>query len=363
MAQAIAYMNGFETGDGSQLVAIGTGGSVQTATVRTGAYAFKAGTGNSQLGVALASTQTVVRFYFRLPTLPGAATSFLVERVTGSATNRLRLRFNATNKLEVSDAAATLGLTTTAGTATINVNTWYRIELFLDLAAGGVVKVLVDGATDINVTHTNNVSATTTQSFLMSGVASPNEYIFDDIRIDTGGVAAVGAGQHIARQGLTGTPTYDAWTENGAATAALCWSDTPFATGTNATSSTSGDAQTMLVAQFTQRQTGHGLEVIGSTDTINGCKVGLIAKDAVGAVTPSIRRRLSGANTDTAFTVTTLDAFYEDAIWTTSAINLDSLEAGIVHAADTNLETVEDVWVMVDYTPATADTLAAQIVM
>src|SRR5436190_8788376 len=232
MAQTVAFISGFETGDASELLNFGAGASVQGTIVRTGGYALKQELTASRPNVTLAAIQSVFRFYLRVPALPSALVTIATE-VSSLPGNRLRLRTSATNKLVVTDVSgATLGLTTTTGTFTLGIDTWYRIEIFLDLAAGGVVKVLVDGVTDINTTHTNDVSATTTKTYDLTGAATPNEYFYDDIRIDKGGVTAIGAGQCIARQGLAGTPTYDAWTKTGAATADACWSDTPFTTGT-----------------------------------------------------------------------------------------------------------------------------------
>lgn len=262
------------------------------------------------------------------------------------------LRFNASNKLEVFDGGATLGLTTTAGTASFNTGQWYRIELALDLAASGVVKIWVDGVLDINATHTNDVSASLTGNYQVRGAANPNEYFWDDIRIDTASLTPPGAGQIIARQGVAGTPTYDTWTKTGLATAALCWSETPFSATNNCNSSTSAAKQTMNVAPFSSTQSGHGTQVVGSGDTINAVKVAMIAKTASGDATGQILRRVNGTDTGTTFTDTASDAYYEQAIFTTTPANLDLMEAGCIHGNNTRLTNVEDVWVIVDYTPS-----------
>lgn len=222
-------------------------------------------------------------------------------------------------------------------------------------AAGGAIKVWVDGTLDINITHTTDVTATPIDNFTLNGAATPNEYFFDDIRIDTGTLTPPGAGQIIARQGLTGAPTNNAWTKTGAATSALCWSDTPFSTATNCNSATSAAAQTMLVEKFSITQTGHGTQVVGAGDTVNAAKTAVIAKEAT-AGGGSIRRRVNGTDTDTAKSPATTDAYLDDGIWTTTVANLDLLEAGYVKSADANLTTVEDVWVIVDYTPAAVAT-------
>ena len=351
MAQSVFFFSGLETGDGGEFLSLGTGASVQTGTVRTGGYALKnADTQASQLFNTLAATQTVLRFYLQVPAIPGSAT--LVAYENGGTAARLFINLNTTATLQVGDFGSSLGLVTINGTAVLSTGVWYRIELAYDLAAGGVVKVWVDGVLDINTTHSSNVSATTTKEYDLSGGTSPNEYFFDDIRVDQGGLTPVGAGQTIARQGKTGTPTYDTWTKNGAATAALCWSNTPFSAGTNCTKATSG-AQTMLVGAFSASGSGtEGAQTIGASDTINACKTAIVGKTALASA-GTIRRRIGGVDTDTAISLTTSDKYFDDGIWTTTTANLDTAEIGAV-AGTVNLDTVEDCWLIVDYTPGSA---------
>lgn len=346
----VVYINGFETGDLSQLDTVGAGAAIETTNVRTGGYSFKYGTATCKFVVAgIATTQSAVRLCIKTSAAPSATQGLLVENP--NTTTRLRLTLNLTTGfLGVTDAGVTLGLVTTAGSINVCDGSFHVIDLTYDLAAGGVVKVWVDNTLDINVTHTSDVSATTTTSWGCNGFATAVIYM-DDLRIDKGTLTQIGAGQIIARQGLAGTPTYDAWTKNGAATAALCWSDTPFGTGTNCTSSTSAAAQTMLIAPFSAAQAGHGTQVVNAQDTVNAAKTALIIKRATSG-NPKIRRRVNGSDTDTAIVATAADKYFDDGIWTTTVANLDLLEAGVVKAADANLTTVEDVWVMVDYTKA-----------
>jgi hypothetical protein len=352
MVQAVAFICGFETGDGSEIQTLGSTSAIQSSTVRTGNYADQVAAIGSQLtgNAFLAATQSVIRGYLQVPALPGAPTSLITESTAG--TNRLRLRFNASNNLQITDLGVTLGLTTTAGTATFNTGQWYRIEMALDLAASGVVKVWVDGTLDISVTHTNDVSASLTGAYTIHGAASPNQYFWDDMRIDKGGVAAIGAGQCIARQGKAGAPAFDTWTKTGLATAALCWSETPFSATNNCNSAVSAAKQTMLVEKFSITQSGHGSQVVGSSDTVNACKTAFIMNTVSGDATGAIIRIINGAETDTIVTDTASDKYLDDGIWTTTAANLDLLEAGVKHGNNTRLTTVEDGWVIVDYTPS-----------
>lgn len=359
MAQAIVYTNGFETGDGGQLVSLV--GSIQTGTVRTGGYALKADNGGpNQLNSGMAATQSVTCAYLRVPRIPatsGNVIDFLYEEGV-TPTQRATLRFQETGGLRLIDPSGTLGLTATLGTAVLAINTWYRIEMAIDLAAGGAIKVWVDGVLDINVTHTANVSGTPTDNICLLGDTSGNEYVFDDVVIATGGLTPIGAQQIIARQGVAGTPTYNAWTKTGAATAALCWSTTPFATAANCNSSTSGAAQTMNIGAFSAAgSASEGAQTVGASDTVNACTTVVVAKRATSG-SPKIRRRVNGTDTDTTKVMTTADVLYTDGIWTTTVANLDLLEAGGVKAADGNLTTFEDVWVMCCYTPVAATNYA-----
>lgn len=348
MAQAVVYFNGFETGDASELSLIGGSTTIQSTVVRSGAWAAKdaANTGLRPILTGVSATQWVCRYYYQVESLPGSTANILKEN--RASTDRLFLNLKANGNLEVQDAGSTLGLTTTAGTVVFSTGVFHTICVALDLAAGGIVKVWVDGVLDISTTHTSDVSATPFSSMSLLGATSINSY-FDDIRIDTGGVAQIIDGRCIARQGKTATPTYNAWTKNGAATAALCWSDTPFATATNCSNAVSAAAQTMAISAFSAIQTGHGAETIGVLDIVNACKAALIGKAALSS-TGNIRRRVNGTDTDTAISWGTADGYFDSGVWTTTTANLDLLEAGAVHALDVNVETVEDVWVMVDFT-------------
>lgn len=350
MAQVVAYFSGAESGDTSELSTTGAGSSAQTSTVKTGAYAFKVAGTACVLKSGLSVTQSVIRAYIQ-PT--SAAADVFIE---GTPTNRAILTVTAALKLQLHDGGSTLGLASTTGTTVLTAGVWYLIEMALDLAAGGVVKAWINGNLELNLTHTNDVSATPTERYKITGAANPNEYFFDDIRFDTGGVTEIGRGQCIARQGTTGSPTNDAWTKNGAATAALCWSNTPFSTSTNCSTATASAAQTMFIAGFNATQSGHGSEVLGSTDTINATKIGLVGKtsNATTDGADSIRRRVGGVNTDQAITAFTTSDAYREILATLTYANLTNgtTEIGVVKTATgSRTHTVEDMWIMIDYTP------------
>jgi hypothetical protein len=344
---AISFLCGFETGDASEIGTLGALSSIQSAVVRTGGYALKQAGAFSQINkVALSANQIAYRGYLQVPVMPGAATNLI--QINSATNKRITVGFTAANVLQAVENDAAYGLTTIAGTATFIAGQQYRIEIALDQAAGGILRVWVDGVLDIDTTHTLDVTATPVTRISVIGRASPNEYFYDDFRIDTGTLTPPGPGRIIARQGIAGTPTYDAFTKNGGATSVLCWSDTPFSAATNCTGAVLGAKQTMLIAPFSLPQAGHGVEMVGAGDTINACWVGLIANTVSGDATGMILRRVNGTDGSNTFTQTAADVYYAGTPFTTTPANLDLLEAGIIHGNNTRATTVEDVWVMVE---------------
>lgn len=356
----IAYFIGFETGDASELNTLGSGASIQSTTVHSGAYAIDNGSSRSNLILGLSATTSVIRDYFNTDTIPGADTNVLAELATTS-TNRLLVIMDSTGALGVVDAASTLGLTRTIGSVILSANQWYRVEVALDLAAGGIVKVWVDGTLSVNTTHSNNVSGTTTDGWAVYG--GTGVWAHDDIRIDTGTLTPPGAGRCIARQPITGgTPSGgDAWTKSSGTDAGALWDNTPFDTTDFCSTATASAAQCAVLASFGSTQTGHGSEVLGSSDTINASKIGLVGKtsNAASDGADSIRRRVGGANTDTAITAYTTSNAYR-AIAPITGITYANLTDGTTElgtvktGTGSRTHTVEDVWWFIDYTPAVA---------
>jgi len=349
---AVAYICGFETGDGSEVNTLT--GTIQSTIVSSGNYALKIASnqGRTTFVKGLAATQSSTRIRFFFDALPTNDVAFFSEAPT-SGSSRLQAVLRTTGVLNISDAGGTIGMSTQIPSNILNPNQWYTINYVFDLAAGGVVQFYLDGVNIVNTTHSNDVTGSPTDQWRAANfVVSNSNLYYDDVRIDTGTTTFVASGKILARQGRIGTPTYDAWTKSTGTTAYTLWSDTPFVATSNCTSSTSGSSQSMVINPFSIIQTGHGTEVIRNIDTINACKTAVIIKRATSG-NPSILRRINGTTTNTAITATTSDAYFDDGIWTTASSNLDLLEAGVTKAADGNLTTVEDVWVIVDYSPAT----------
>lgn len=345
----VTYVNGFETGDASEINALGAGATVQTSTVHAGGYALKQAATFSQL-LSGGSTTPGTGFYFRFPALPGADTLFLFAHVGGPTGDVSILTLQTDGKVVLAGG----GTSTTA----LNINTWYLIQFAMDGAAGGVRKLWIDGGLEVNTT---SAGTSALSNFSVKGPASPNEFFFDDfIVIDS--ATQPPSGIVIARQPVTGgTPTYNQFTKSTGTDAGALWDNTPFTTADNCTDATNLHAQTADIADFSSTQSGHGTETIGASDTINACKACIIEKTSAtsssGALA-SIRRRVNGTDTDTAITLTTVDTLYSDGFWTASTANLDILQVGAVHGNSTRTHTVEDVWVMVHYLAAVVATPA-----
>lgn len=372
MAQSVAYFTGFETGSvteiGDQTAGSGIPGvahNVQTSTVISGAYSFKINAGNANLSYFfyLSGSQATGRFKFRQSALQAGGTIRALFRYAsgtlGSPTRQCTLVITtATNKLAFIDSNSILGTITGSldGNIVIAANTTYQIEMAVDLAAGGVIKVWVDGVLDIDCTHATNASGTAfTQMALGSATVGTGDNYYDDIRLDVGGVAQIGNGRVIARQIMAGTPTYNSWTAQGGSTVDTCWSNTPFDTVNYMDTTTLNAAQTGLISSFSATQSGHGTEIINTGATINGCQVLLVAKTSAtagGAGAGNIRRRVSGADVDSARTLTTSDVVYRSNVFTAALASLNQYEIGFVHGGVAATHTVRDAWMMVDYTGA-----------
>lgn len=355
---AIVFFTGFETGDQREFPIQGSTNSADSGTFYTGAYSLKipaegSGTSFANTNPVMNSASAYTRHHMRYTVTanPAAQLDMLVFLTyTGADALQLFVRISAAGALTLVLKNGVGGAE--IGTFGISGSTWYLVETKTVISATvGILEVKVDGVVAITASNLNTGVANVTTVIVSNFNGSPGtltaNYFVDDLIVSDSGY--IGQGGCLARQGKAGSPTYDAWTKNGAATAALCWSDTPFSAATNCTSSVSGDAQTMLTASFSSTQAGHGTEVITSSDGINACKVAFIAKVASGS-SQSIRRRLGGSDTDTAKTLTTSDVYYDSGVFSASLTDINASEIGSVKGANATLTTVEDAWFMVDYT-------------
>lgn len=347
MAQSIVFFTGFETGDGSEVATLGANCTIQASVKNTGGYGLKIVSGGATtLVTGLADGQISARVYFQFSSSsPVGNNGFAFAN--GAAATLAAVYVGSDLLLHVTDDTAG----DTVGTTLLSPNRWYRIDFAYDVSTGSsFYRVDLDGVIEFNFSITPGAGPLTVDRVILKG-DSTGSFYFDDARVDKGGGTPLGAGRTIARQGIAGTPTYDAWTKHGGATAATCWSDTPFDT-TNYCDDTSLNAyQTMLVGLFSADplRAVEGLEYISSG--INVAKVCLVGKSsltAAGAGAFNIRRRVGGVDTDTAKTFTTADAYYETELFTDTLAHLDAYEAGAGHGAVAATHTVRDVWLMVE---------------
>lgn len=364
-------MQGAETGDLSEVGTAGTGLSADSATFQSigGAYAYKlAGNFGSTVfssnwvgGTGLSRVFGRCFFRFDTDTAPAGniyAPIIWIRDTTGNTNAIIVFR-------QLTDATYRIGVFNSLLVETQTVwapvkNTWYLIEFDITKGAGtGAVLIYIDGTLLVNLTSgqygANNNGSWSTDT--ATNNAARNIWL-DDLEIDD--AALPGRGYIIARQFKQGTPTYDTWTKTSSQRIDQVWSATPFSAANNASSIVFGDAQTAMVALLSSPQTGHGLGVIGSNDTINGVKAGVVGKATLGSGVFLIRVRSGGVDTDLDFVFTTTDAFYEIPIFTDTLDDLNNSEVGAVQQDDTQTQTVEDAWLLVSYTPSAADIIRGQ---
>jgi hypothetical protein len=350
-------MIGFETGDLSELPSIQTGSAIQLGG-QYGAYCIRITATNTSLFQDLingrSDSRIFVRFNYRhaanltgLDKLRQVIFWYEVTTENVKAIMYVTIKANGDVFVEFQDATFTTLISSTFAAASFKPETWHSFQFDITNGTSSPAQVWVDGKS-IGTTSTGNFLASTWYGHAL--YVTPDATLWfdvDDYILDTASLPGVGG--QIARQGLTGTPTYNAWTKNGAATSALCWSNTPFTTGTNCSDSVLNDAQTMLVAPFNVPSAGDGPGFTAVNCVVNGCKVAMISKTAsAGNIT--IRRRVGGADTDATVAITTTDGYDETPVFTDTITNINSYEIGVVNAQTATLQTVEDMWMMVDYT-------------
>jgi hypothetical protein len=366
---------GAETGDLSEGISA-SGASAVTSPVHSGNYAYQlAQASNFPVpNVAFSQSTIYARVWIRnhVTTPPSA----LVDRsmiqlkdAAGSSGAMIRCFINPDGTMDLGAQDRPLGQDQGPKAINVSLDVWHLIEMKVVIGTPGTIEWKLDGVL-IFSGSVNTGSANMTMMSL-DGMSNLNGLVgttwFDDWYLSNSGYPPR-AGISIARQLKSGTPTYNAWTKTGGQGIDAVWSATPFSATNNALASGTGAlAQTGLVASFNAVQAGHGPETIQSGDIINACKVGLIAKVDNVSSPPvfNIRRRIGGSDTDVAKVLTTADVYYEGGIFTASLANLNSAEIGATRgtSAATRTDTVEDVWLMVDYTPMADQMSGRQMVV
>lgn len=361
------YFAGFETGDKQELVENKAEFSAQTSIVRSGVYALKGSASSTVSAIAvqgLSATTIYARFglYIDKKSTPGSddnGTVFGFYTAAASLVAAVRVRPLADGTLDIYFDNA-VGSTNTGFLNHITAAGWHLIETKLVISATvGVLELKMDGSVVGNTLSSQNTGSTAIGLVTVAtGPASANSYdpYFDDIRLSDS--AYLGDGKILAFQGKSGSPTYTAFTKTGGAAIETVWSETPFSATNEAHSTAQNQAQTMLVSS-----TANGGATIGASDTINACQQKIVAKLLAGTNlrTYNMRRRIGGADTDTSITttLTASDQLISGPIFTTTLANLGTAEIGAQRgatSANSKELQVEDMWLMVDYTPAAGRT-------
>jgi len=355
----LQWFSGAESGSITEFNAIAPLGSpsVVTSPVRSGTYALKTPSGadvKMQTRFPSAAADIFVRLYMQMAAFPSVKTRIFDEIDPNDGSQEFKLYVKTDGNLEF-DFNATIENT---GTTPISLGVWNLIEIhFVRSDTVGGMEVKLNGVTlftRFNLDTNLGAGAPSNDTFITYGPrdGGGQDMFFDDMAIGTG--AYIGPGQCVAVQGKSGTPTYDAWTKVGAADAFGCWSQTPFDATKNCTDMVSGDKQTMLVD-------GTALTAaIPALSTINGAFVAMVAMCASSTINIQLMRRIGGVDTFTANKIlTTSDKFHPGAgfgngavmeIFTDSLTHLAAAEIGVQDENSSILATVEDMWLMVDFT-------------
>jgi hypothetical protein len=361
---ARVFLAGFETGDFAELVSAGTESAIESTIVTRGAYSCKFTTRSPTSSLTPVNSLNGARYRIKtsiyLPSgAPASNTGYQIFNPwsAGAAVCDNYLEHQTDNSLWWAFFDANNASTYTQITGW-TFDQWHTVELDVQIGAGtGTVSLYIDGALLATLSSQQLGAANITQFFMgwCYGTTGRN-YYYDDIEVDDANLC--GISYVIARQIKAGTPTYNTWTKVGGTTIDQVWSDTPFSAtkDANSGSTTAARAQTGLVSSFSATQAGHGTGVINAGETINGIKVGLVAKTsntASGGSAGNIRRRFAGVDTDTGVTLTTGDAYYETGIFTDSLANLNASEIGFNKPTTSAalIQTVEDVWAIASWSP------------
>jgi hypothetical protein len=307
------YFTGGELGDFSEVASISDAPTVQNTTKRTGTYAFEltSAAANKSVvfvesGGVLSHTTVYGRVYFRLnvATPPSVAVSpsgrILFFDTAGATVARISTAWNTDGTVTGSLRHDTLGQIGSDFTLPAD-GAFHLCELKCVMSATvGILEAKIDGVVVASGTGLNTGTASIVRAACFgppntNGLAAT--LWLDDLLLDDS--AYPGAGQSILRLAKSGTPTYDAFTKTGGAAINTVWDDLPFSATDEAHSTSASQAQTALADDV-----GAGTDPIASGDTINACKVAMIAKTLAPAAIEFVNSALGGTSTTTSFSIT-----------------------------------------------------------
>lgn len=291
------YINGFETGDASELASLGSGRSIVSGG-RYGAYCLRT-TDTTFADVYLINpvpnspSRMRMRFALRWSANTTGSVQSLFPIFAGHVSNGtgFQIYFNISTSGEatllvygtydpIGGTSVFLESVVLTGTTP---GTWINVEVDAtpgNTTSSGAIQVWIDGVSKSNLTGKNLGSINTFTYVMCSAVTNASVYYeLDDLVLDD--AVMPGIGGVIARQPKTGgTPTYDSWSKSSGSDAGALWDNTPFDTTDRAYSAVADAAQTAQIASFSSTQTGHGTGTVQAGGTINAIKGALVAKTA-----------------------------------------------------------------------------------
>jgi len=383
LENALKFLSGFETGQVNDWVRSSGTVAMETTTVNSGAYSLRVNPTTTAVGYvehdlndpASNNDTLTARFYFRYATKPTAGNEELFFGTGGgTAVDAFGFRLDSDGHINLYSHPSGGGYTLRAsGTTALSVDTWYLIDVFIEITAGATadqVVLQINGVEEFNTTYVFATGSSEPLPVFLGKRVDINgqtvDFFFDDFRCERNQDTTptfFGEGKIIARSPETGTPTHDAWDKSTGSDAWSLWDGTPPDGATFCESPGSGDplAQTAHIAAFDSTQTGHGSETISGSDTLNAASVVAAAYRQNGAARNHELRRIINSNTTDSVigdVGTGAGSDVQEEWWTTdlTLTNLNAMEAGGYKyggAGGRDLG-IYDLWVMVDYTPSPA---------
>ncbi len=352
MSATLLWFSGAETGGVSEFPDVNTGCSIVASPVRSGTYALSTPTTRRAIvAITGLGSSTYLRCYFKIGANPSAAQ--VIVGLGTTTTDKFQVWLNTDGTVGWSFGTFPAG-PTASGAGVVSLSAWNKLEVHYlrDATVGGMDIYLNDAlqTSDFTIATTSGTSATTMKLQFgdVEGIDGGQTIYWDDMAFGTGGY--IGTGQSLAVQGKAGAVTYDAWTKSSGATAHPLWSETPYGAANNCHSVVSGDQQTMLAAP-----TG-----LAAGATVNGAFLLAVASCASSFSTVKLMRRVGVTDTISGTKSTStvagvvprgVNAESMD-VFVDTVANMDAMEIG-AQANDSSIaNTVDDIWLLVDYVPA-----------
>jgi len=350
------FFSGLETGDFSEFAATSGSIAVSSTTKQTGGYAASlANAAGYAIPVFPASGVVYSRFSLRVDPTADNTTLWLPHYISNATTAGTGvgivwiggtvyvygLRWNGSAFDFINGSGGS------QADAAFPTGEWHDIELVYvkGTGANSVNAMQVDG--NWACVHSTGNDTTNMDRTVYGSPASfsGGTVRWDNIAVADGG--PMGLQRIIARVPASGTPTYNAWTKSTGSNAYSVWDDIPVQVGDYCSTATASIAQTAKVSSFQS-----GVDAINATThRYVTSKVSVFAKNSASGAYASIRRRVEGVDTDTAYTVGTTMGYFETPFWkATTVADLDAAEIGAVTAPVGSVtRTVYDVLIQAIY--------------